>query len=143
MERGARILVGTDFSEGAALALEAARGLAAKLGATIEVVHVVERYGDADWRSDGPALEWLERQNIDRDELAVGSGFRGVELGRHAHDCAPIMIAVGSHGSSGFQPLALGSTAGRMGVLSPYPVLVVAGSAAGRRSARATMGWPS
>lgn len=143
MDRGTRILVGTDFSDGAALALETARGLAERLGARIEIVHVVERYGDVDWLTDGAALEWLARLGVDRDALAVRSGFPWVELVRHAHDCAPIMIVVGSHGSSGFQPLALGSTAGRMGVLSPYPVLVVTGSAAGRRNAQPAVGWPT
>jgi nucleotide-binding universal stress UspA family protein len=143
VERGARILVGTDFSEGAALALETARGLASRLGARIEIVHVIERYGDTDWLTDGPALEWLQRLGIDRDALVVRSGFPWVELVRHAHDSPPIMIVVGSHGSSGFQPLALGSTAGRMGVLSPYPVLVVTGAAASRRTAGATAGWPT
>jgi nucleotide-binding universal stress UspA family protein len=48
---------------------------------------------------------------------------------RYAHEIMPAMIVVGSHGTSGFQPLSLGSTAARLAVLSPFPVLVVTASA--------------
>lgn len=136
MAQGGRILVGTDFSEGAALAMESARVFADRLSATLDVVHVVERFGSFDWTGDDGALSWLEHAGVQRSALVVRSGFPWVELVRYAHERTPLMIVVGSHGTSGFQPLALGSTAGRMGVLSPYPVLVVTGSPASRRYAR-------
>lgn len=136
VKQGERILVGTDFSEGAGLALDAARGLAQRLEASLDVLHVVERYGEANWRSDEAATAWLSRCGLKAADLVVRTGFPWVELVRYAHETTPTMIVVGSHGTSGFQPLALGSTAARMGVLSPFPVLVVTGSPASRRSIR-------
>ena len=134
IEDGARILVGTDFSEGAGIAIDVAREFAMRFGASLDVLHVLERYGSATWQPAAAAAEWLERKRIDRTQVTVRSGFPWVELVRHAEQTKPLMIVVGSHGTSGFQPLTLGSTAARMGVLSPYPVLVVAG-APGRRRA--------
>lgn len=131
-----RILVGTDFSEGSALALETARGLAQRLEAGLDVLHVVERYGEASWRTDDVATAWLSRCGLEVTDVVIRTGFPWVEMVRYAHETTPTMIVVGSHGTSGFQPLALGSTAARMGVLSPFPVLVVTGSPASRRSIR-------
>ena len=131
-----RILVGTDFSEGSARALEAARRFAKRLGSGVEIVHVLERFTPGDWRGDAAAGAWLAQTRVAAESITVRSGFPWVELVRLADELSPTMIVVGSHGSSGFQPLALGSTASRLGILSPYPVLVVTTSTNGRRAAR-------
>jgi nucleotide-binding universal stress UspA family protein len=132
----ARILVGTDFSEGATRALDAARRFAEPLNAELDVVHVVERFSLGDWRSDEASSGWLTRAGVDVSHVIVRTGFPWVELVRQADDTGPTMIVVGSHGSSGFQPLTLGSTAARLGILSPYPVLVVTTSTNGRSRSR-------
>lgn len=137
MEQGGRILVGTDFSEGSALALNAARAFASRLGAKLDAMHVVESYGEQDWRSDDNVAAWLVRGGLELGAIVVRSGYPWIELVRYARETAPIMIVVGSHGMSGFQPLSLGSTAGRIGILSPYPVLVVAGTPARRDRSQA------
>jgi nucleotide-binding universal stress UspA family protein len=121
----APILVGVDFSEGADRALAEARQLARRLGARVSALHVVETFEPGSWVPDEAATEWLLRNRLDPSELEVRQGFPWVELVRRGHDVRPGMIVVGSHGISGFQPLALGSTAARLGVLSPFPVLVV------------------
>lgn len=135
---GSRILVGTDFSDGSSRALEMARRFADRLGARIEIVHVVERFANGDWRSDA-AAGWLADARLDASSVTIRSGFPWVELVRLADEMSPAMIVVGSHGSSGFQPLTMGSTASRLGILSPYPVLVVTTGGNGRRNARPAM----
>jgi nucleotide-binding universal stress UspA family protein len=119
------ILVGIDFSEGAERALAQARHLAQWLGTKVSLVHVVESFDSGSWIPDEPAIAWLERNRVDSSGLVVRQGFPWVELVRYGHEVNPGMIVVGSHGLSGFQPLAPGSTAARLGVLSPFPVLVV------------------
>jgi nucleotide-binding universal stress UspA family protein len=104
------------------------------------VVHVAERHDHAGWNADDVSARWLQSSGVEKESLVVRSGFPWVELVRYAHESQPLMIVVGSHGTSGFQPLALGSTAGRMGVLSPFPVLVVTGSPVFRRNHGAAMG---
>ena len=48
-----------------------------------------------------------------------------MELVRVAGERGAQMIVVGTHGRSGFQPVALGSTAARLALLSPRPTLLV------------------
>jgi nucleotide-binding universal stress UspA family protein len=124
VDKPIRILVGIDFSEGAALALAEARWLVEKLGATLDLVHVDEGR-DGDWRSDDTARAWLEREAVSPDTVFVRRGFAWLELARQARETMPALVVVGSHGRSGFQPLSLGSTSGRLGVACPAPVLVV------------------
>jgi nucleotide-binding universal stress UspA family protein len=119
------ILVGTDFSAGAAAALAEARRIAAPLGLELAVVHVVEGYGAGTWRAGGEAERWLADGAVRLDDLVVRSGLPWIELVREAERTGAAMLVVGSHGRSGFQPVALGSTATRLGILSPRPVLLV------------------
>jgi nucleotide-binding universal stress UspA family protein len=125
-----RILVGIDYSEGSARALHEARALAAKLGGELVGLHVVESFRrDGDGRAAaGRAREARPGAVGFEGRVEVRQGFAWMELVRYAREIDPVMIVVGSHGASGFQPLALGSTAARLGVLSPYPVLVVTAS---------------
>jgi nucleotide-binding universal stress UspA family protein len=126
-----RILVGVDFSDGSARALAEARGLSARVGGELVGLHVEESFGRRD-SDDGAGraelAELAERAGLATGSLVVRRGFAWMELVRYAREIEPMVIVVGSHGSSGFQPLALGSTAARLGVLSPYPVLVVTAS---------------
>jgi nucleotide-binding universal stress UspA family protein len=117
--------VGTDFSAGAAAALAEARRMATRLGLELAVVHVVEGYGAGTWREGGEAERWLAGGALRLDDLVVRNGLPWIELVREAERTGAAMLVVGSHGRSGFQPVALGSTATRLGILSPRPVLLV------------------
>lgn len=125
------ILIGVDFSAGAAQALTEGVRLAQRLGTAIRVVHVVERYGEREGLLAIEAGDWMERCGLSRDALEYGTGVPWVELTRAAAESGASMIVVGSHGRTGFQPLALGSTAARLAVRAGCPVLVVASSAGG------------
>lgn len=120
-----RILVGIDFSEGASLALAEARWLMERLGAALDLVFVDEGRGDGDGHTGEGARSWLEREAIPPETVTVRRGFPWLELARRARETSPALVVVGSHGRSGFQPLSLGSTAARLGVSCPSPVLVV------------------
>lgn len=136
MDVKARILVGIDFSEGASHALAEARSLRDRLGADLDLVYVQEDRETADWRSDENVRAWLERESVQADTVSVRRGFPWLELSRHARDTEPAYVVVGSHGRSGFQPLAMGSTAARLGVSSPSPVLVVPRQGNGQSGSR-------
>lgn len=125
------ILVGLDFSDGSARALAEARSLAGKLGLKVVALHVAEGFPAAEPPLDVTAQRQMERARLAGATVEVRHGYPWVELVRYAHEVEPAMIVVGSHGVSGFQPLALGSTAARLALLSPFPVLVVTSSARG------------
>lgn len=93
------ILVGLDFSPSAVDALAVARRMAAAFGTHLDPVHVLE--------------------------VTVRCGLPWVELARRAQAVKPTMVIVGSHGHAGHQPVALGSTAQRLALISPVPVLIV------------------
>lgn len=133
-----KLLVGTDFSEGAALALESARDIAQELGWQVHVAHVIEG-AHGSWTPLPAASEWLERLNVARDDVTLRKGTAWIELVRIAVEREPTMIVVGSHGLSGFQPVALGTTAARLGIHSPYPVLVVTSGGNGKSGKRRAM----
>jgi nucleotide-binding universal stress UspA family protein len=125
VEEVSRLVIGVDFSEGSALAVEEARRIAAQSGASIDAVHVVEGFAVGTWRGEVAATAWLTAAGLESAKLVVRTGYPWIELVRHAQEVKPSMVIVGSHGAAGYQSLALGSTAARLGVLSPFPVLVV------------------
>lgn len=120
-----RVVVGIDFSAGAADAVAEARRITGQMAGTLDVVHVAADGTEA-WRGDPDATDWLGRQEVAAESLVVRIGLPWVELARYASETQPAMIVVGSHGGSGFHPLGLGSTTARLGVVSPVPVLIVA-----------------
>lgn len=122
---GLRILVGIDFSDGAARAVEEARRLAERVGAELLAVHVLQGYQGRAWQPVPEQLLWMEAQGLDPSAVVVRRGLPWVELVREAEYGSAWLIVVGSHGASGFQPVALGSTAARLAILSPYPVVLV------------------
>lgn len=116
------IVVGTDFSETASIALAEARRLAGLMGAQLEVVHVVD--GGGAWSGDG-AEGWLDAAGLGAAQLVVRFGNPWVELARYAAEVSPSLVVIGSHGASGFQPLSIGSTASRVTVQARCPVVLV------------------
>lgn len=131
MENAGPVLVGTDFSEAARVALQEARRLAARVGTHVEVLHVVES-GLAGWLAAsagaggaGDLAGWLTDVGMTAADLRIRYGSAWVELTRYAGEVDPVMIVIGSHGRSGYQPLSVGSTATRLSVQSRWPVVLV------------------
>jgi len=122
------VVVGIDFSEAARAACSAACDLARATGSCIQLVHVADSE-----RRPGPdsatVREWLADDAAEDVEIHCREGTPWVELLRHAEAENARFIVVGSHGASGFQPLAPGSTTARLLTRSTIPVLVVPGRA--------------
>lgn len=118
------ILVGIDFSAGAAAALREARSLAWSLDSVLDLVHVVQGSPNGHWTSDPAAVTWMRAAHLSPRTLVVRRGVPWVELARRADETGAAIMVVGSHGRSGYQPVALGSTAARLAVAAPCPVLV-------------------
>lgn len=135
----AGILVGTDFSDGSALALAEARRLARALDVPVHLAHVAEDVsGEA---LPEAASAWLAGAGVEPGSVSVRAGVPAVELSRIARELEAGLIVLGTHGASGFQPMALGATASRLALLAPCPVVLVGprgrvrgGVAASRRS---------
>lgn len=120
------VVVATDFSSVAAQALDVGRGLAARLGLPLELIHVQEGLRAArSWTPDAAQKAWLESVGLAAEMVVVRAGTPWLEIVRYAQERPADVVVVGTHGSTGFQPLSLGATAGRLAILSPRPVLLV------------------
>jgi universal stress protein A len=141
-----RILVPVDFSPHSDQALRYATGLAARSGASIELLHVVDNpFASGAWTSEVyvPNLpEMLEtllgeankrltslksvpaREGIDI-ETRVLTGQPAHTIIEHAHAGAFDLIVMGTHGRTGFSHLFVGSVAERVVRRAPCPVLTV------------------
>jgi universal stress protein A len=139
------ILVATDFSDASQAALEYARGLAEKFGASLHVLHVLEDLAAHAWTTEVyvaalPGVhEEMERQAQERlatlfteDErvrfrvrtaLRLGSPF--VEIIRYARDEHADLIVMGTHGRGAIAHMLLGSVAERVVRKAACPVLTV------------------
>jgi nucleotide-binding universal stress UspA family protein len=146
-----KVLVPVDYSYGSARALQCATGLAERLGADLEVVHVWDRpaYVSAEvlirTHADRPrSLGDLIRDNAEAematflaDHLRHNEGTTVLpphylvsgepaatlvaELERGRHD----LVVIGTHGRTGLKHLLLGSVADKLIRFSPVPVLTV------------------
>jgi nucleotide-binding universal stress UspA family protein len=122
------VVVGTDFSDTAGVALAEARRLAGLLTTDVIVVHVADGQSAASVLegADAPtASRWLFSAGLTADRLVVRQGSAWVELARFASEVSPLLVVVGSHGRSGYQPLNIGSTASRVSVHARCPVVVI------------------
>lgn len=119
------VVVGIDFSEPAGRALNEARIIADCLKASLDLVHVSTGTPEAGWRPGAAEAAWLAVHGLDADRVTVRFGTPWVELSRHGAERESALIAVGSHGSAGYQSMALGSTAARLTLAATRPVLVV------------------
>ncbi len=119
------VLVGTDFSPGAAAALTEARRLADRLGCEVRVIHVVESGRAAEWAPSEDARGWLSDAALEEAALELRFGRAWIELVRCADSCSPTLLVVGSHGASGYQPVTVGTTAQRLTLNARHPVLLV------------------
>ena len=134
-------LVPIDFSRGAELALDYARGLARERKGKIIALHVIPTeviYTPVAGRFDLYALwerdareafkKLAKRQRLKPDEcrllLVRGANFAEV-IARQAKKLRATMIVMGSHGRSGLQRFILGSVAERTLRYADCPVLIV------------------
>lgn len=148
------LLVPTDFSQGAAAAVEYALWLAGRTHAAVIFLHVMEPTAySVDFALTRPDLsvevrelahdmlrqlvEETRGRGISADQaVAVGAPF--AEIRKAAADRRVDLIVMGTHGQTGVAHVMLGSTAERVVRLAPCPVLTVkasAGSTTGTRTA--------
>jgi nucleotide-binding universal stress UspA family protein len=143
MKRVERILVPTDGSAGAAAAGEVAARLAQDLGATVDVVTVVdtspllEAYGDVAFRTQRIAeIRAIARQHAEALAKRQLSGVASVavhvrdgetypELIQAARDFKSDLIIMGTHGRTGMAHLLIGSVAEKVVRASHVPVMTV------------------
>jgi nucleotide-binding universal stress UspA family protein len=138
-----RIMVATDFSEGSDAAMERAFELARTLGASLDIVHVLDTALLAAPAALG-AMPLVEPEalmsEIDtalsaRVEMAHKAGlvcqsdaldgFPPKEIVRHAQKTGADLIVVGTHGRTGVAHAIMGSVAERVVQRSSCPVLVI------------------
>jgi nucleotide-binding universal stress UspA family protein len=145
-ERIATILVPVDFSPHADRAYRYATMLAQRLGATLELVHVVEDpFVTAGWNAEvyvptaGELLEGLlanaeqRLATLKTSAAALGLVARAVVIvGRPAHAIVERaqqsrcdLIVMGTHGRRGLSHIVMGSVAEHVVRAAPCPVLTV------------------
>ena len=137
-----KVLVGTDFSEPAARAVERAVDVAMRYGARLHVVHVWEVPIMAGASIASPSIDWITPiENAARaqlDEIVEGLRAGGVDVAstlcsgvawdRIVGLVEPVgadLVVVGTHGRTGIRRAFMGSIAERVVRLSPVPVLTV------------------
>ncbi len=142
-----RILVAVDFSEESRSALGCAAEMAARFGASLTLVHVVEpHFGPPD--ADVPPLTGeqsdaaefaeakLELSALGEQmlgtcrvvETVVRAGLAFFEITEAAKALGADLIVVGTHGYTGLKRALLGSTAEKVVRHAPCPVLVARAS---------------
>lgn len=134
------VMVPTDGSEGAELALAAAADVARATGATLHVLHVRETAGlGIDVRSaleregaDGQADELVEAAagtaraaGVDAVETAVREGRVYREILGYVDDHDVDLVTVGTRGEAEFSRYVLGSVSAKIVRTSPVPLLMV------------------
>jgi nucleotide-binding universal stress UspA family protein len=141
--RWKKILVATDFSPSADVALRSAEGLARKAGGTLIVIHVVEPISpgysmrrstlgveEIETVAEREALTTLDkivaapRKRGSRVKSVLRVGKPWVEILEVAREEGVEAICLGNSGRSLFGRLLLGSTAENVVRRSPLPVLV-------------------
>ena len=134
-----RILVATDFSQGAGAALDRALRMPLGSNARIDLLHVIPDLRPA--VEEGEAITALLAE-VDRAQAAAptssvriaGNCVRGapyVEIIRAARARDAELIVVGVHGKRRFRDLFVGSTASRIVRSGDLPVLLVRTAAVG------------
>jgi nucleotide-binding universal stress UspA family protein len=139
------IVVGTDFSETAERAVDAAVSLAAQVGAVVSLVHAYElpmySFPDSVVVSSPDAAKRITTDALARLEQAVeqrkvsGISIQSVlrmgapwdELNGVAAEENADIIVVGTHGRRGFSRVMLGSVAERLVRTAVRPLLVIRG----------------
>ncbi|MDP2959402.1 MAG: universal stress protein [Longimicrobiales bacterium] len=117
-------MVGVDFSEGSAGALQTGRALAGLGGSQVCVVHV-RRERSAPWRPGRSETAWMREHRVDPETVRLRHGEPWVELVKLAEEVGATLVVAGTHGRSGFQPFRLGTTAANVALRCRAPVVLV------------------
>ena len=135
-----RILVPTDFSEMSDAALDYARVLARRFGASLHLLHVLddpfvtEGLAAEAYITEAPSIRtsMLDEARSRLAHRAAGCttteaifGRGAVTIVEYAQQCGSDLIVMGTHGRTGLAHLLLGSVAERVVRLAPCPVLTV------------------
>ena len=155
-----RILVPMDFSAHSVAALHYAVALAARLGASLDVLHVVDDpFGSGAWASESAALphrfiEELYQNLADEGErqlakyrsipeeshvaatFTVRSGQPASSVIDHADTIKADLIVMGTHGRTGLKHTFMGSVAERVVRHARCPVITLRGDAEGEEAER-------
>lgn len=120
------IIIGVDFSPGSAAAASVALEMADRLEASWRLLHVrPTTTGHESAVPEGSEDAWLELMTLGPGDVERRQGVPWIELTRAASERNVRLLAVGTHGQSGFQPLRLGRTAESLVLRSAAPVLLV------------------
>jgi nucleotide-binding universal stress UspA family protein len=138
------VLVATDFSEPATVALDYGRDLARSYGATLHVVHVIEErlalhgpeigfaYADIERNIEAgvrrdldAALTADDRETLNARTVITRAGNVSHAITEYAKHNAIDLIIVGTHGRGAIQRFLIGSVAERVMRTAPCPVLTV------------------
>ncbi len=139
-----RILVPVDFSAPSRAALWRASELAATLGASVELLHVLdlpepqlmtgrgyvpippEYRQELVRQAEAHLKEWLETANVPATvQHALGEGRPSVEIVSYSREHGIDLIVMGTHGRGGVSHLLIGSVAERVVRTAPCPVMTV------------------
>ena len=141
-----QIVVGTDGSETAKVAVQQATDLAKSVGATIDLVSAYEPVSSTRLREEAREvpedLEWMvnPREDVDAtlDEAAGTIGEAGVEVRKFAREGDPAdaildvaeeedadLIIVGNKGMTGAKRFLLGSVPNKVSHHAPCSVLII------------------
>jgi nucleotide-binding universal stress UspA family protein len=137
-----KILIGTDFSDASDAAFATAIDLAKLLGATLDIVHVLDLaleafpFGLAYYEKQQEEVDaWVDRALVERAERARAAGVvcqtdaldghPAAEIVRHAKKTGADLVVVGTHGRTGIAHVLLGSVAERVLQRSVCPVLAI------------------
>ncbi|MEO8636654.1 MAG: universal stress protein [Gemmatimonadales bacterium] len=126
------ILVGTDFSAGARGAYLIARALAGRFDGEVLVVHVIDGAREDSTEFDEDARQWSADCDISHRSIITRRGTPWLELTQEARERDAALIMLGRHGRTGFQSIKLGSTATRVTLAAPCPVMLAGERVAGR-----------
>jgi nucleotide-binding universal stress UspA family protein len=152
-----RILVPVDFSGHSDRALRYAAALAGQVGASVELLHVVEDVGygafsevyvpsvpDVMQEAINAALERLALLKAEifphgsDVESAVYAGRPPLAIVEHAAEGKFDLIVMGTHGRTGLSHLLIGSVAEHVARMAPCPVLTVRAASNAAASASAS-----
>lgn len=141
-----RLLLPTDFSPGATAAAGVAAQLARDVGASIDVVTIVDTspladaYGDAAFRAeriaaihakahqDAAAFVARNFDGLRQVQVHVRDGNTFLEILRAAEELQSNLIVMGTHGRTGLAHLFIGSVAEKIVRKSAVPVMTVRGN---------------
>jgi nucleotide-binding universal stress UspA family protein len=133
-----QILVATDFSDGSEEAIAHAIDLAKQLGASLEILHVIELGvedpfgGNVLGVDHRTAVDRMLERLVQRAETAglvcmgkIVDGNAAAEIPARARQIGARLIVVGTHGRTGLAHVVMGSIAERVVRHAACPVLTV------------------